>query len=172
MKGRAIPIGVIFIAMFFIGLLFVPLGMCNDNTIEEWIQPDLSNAEVITAPPTCNGTTMDEWMQEHTIKVTSTTTYKYEEEYLLINEVYTGEELEERFGVEQLTKELKIPAEGMIIPIQKGEEEIFVTEKSTVIVPWYDPPPWWEKYDYPQWTCLNSQMHGILYYHSMKEDFQ
>nr|CBH38611.1 hypothetical protein, containing PKD domain [uncultured archaeon] len=153
MKERAIPIGAIFIAMFFIGLLFIPLGMCNDNTIEEWIQPDLSNAEVITAPTNKgNGNTMDEWMQDHTIKVTSTITYKYEEEYLLVKEVYTGEELKERFGIEQLTKELKIPVEGMIIPIQKGKETVFVTEKLKTIIHWTDPPPWWKDYDYPQWT--------------------
>jgi hypothetical protein len=129
MKGCEIAIGAIFVVMFFIGLAFVPLGMCNDNAleVEEWTQPDTSNAEVITAPR-CNGNTMDEWMQDHTIKVTSTITFKYEEEYLLINEVYTGEELEKRFGVEQLTKELKIPAEGIEIAIQKGEETVFVTQ--------------------------------------------
>ena len=36
--------------------------------------------------------------------------------------------------------------------MQKGEEKIFVTEKLKLITPWNDPLPWWDDYDYPQWT--------------------
>ena len=69
----------------FFGMLFIPsLGMSEDNTMEKW-------------------------MQDHTMKVNVATTCKYEQGYLLVKKVYTGEELKERFGIEQFTKELKIP---------------------------------------------------------------
>ncbi|MCK4603710.1 MAG: hypothetical protein KAU41_03310 [Deltaproteobacteria bacterium] len=154
MKGREIAIGAIFAVMFFIGLLFVPLGMCNDSAVEEWTQPDASNAEVITAPISSDNAIkeLEEWIQDHTVKVTLTTTCKYDGENLLTNEVYTGKELEERFEVEQLTKEFKIPVESQVIRMQKGEEKISVREKEKLITHWNEPLPWWNKYDYPQWT--------------------
>ncbi|MGB7532205.1 MAG: NosD domain-containing protein [Halobacteriota archaeon] len=91
-------------------------------------------------------------MQEHTLTVQSTTTYKYEQGYLLIKEVYTGEELKERFGVEQLTEELRIPAESKAVGMKEGEEKVFVTEKVTVLTSENDPPHWWDEFNYPQWT--------------------
>jgi hypothetical protein len=154
MKGREIAIGAIFVVMFFIGLAFVPLGMCNDNAVEEWAKPDASNAEVITAPISSDNAIkeLEEWIQDHTVKVTITTTYKYEEGHLLIKEVYTGEELKARIGVEQLTNEFRIPAESNKVGMEEGEEKIFVTEKEKLITLWEDPLPWWDVYDYPQWT--------------------
>ena len=62
----------------------------------------------VLASGRCNDTTMENWMHDHTVTVNSTTTYKSEQGYLLVSETYTGEELEERFEIEQFTKELKI----------------------------------------------------------------
>jgi hypothetical protein len=101
-------------------------------------------------------------MQDHTVKVNSTTTCKYEQGQLLIKEVYTGEELKERFGIEYFTKELKMPVddkslvEGKVLGMQEGEEKVFVTEKVTVLTSGDDPPPWWDYYNYPQWVWLES----------------
>jgi len=103
-------------------------------------------------PSANENNTMEKWMEDHTLKVQSTTTYKYEQGYLLIEEIYTGEELKERFGVEQLTKELKIPAESKAVGMKEGEEKVFVTEKVTVLTSENDPPPWRDNYNYPQWT--------------------
>ena len=133
-----ITMGAIFIIAIFIGIAFVPASCMSDNT------------------------TIDEWMQDHTVNVNSTTTCKYEQGQLLIKEVYTGEELKERFGVEQFTKELKIPveaevlAEGKLRGMQEGEEKVFVTEKVTVLTSGDDPPQWWDEYKYPQWVWFKS----------------
>jgi len=138
MEKKWIVISVI-LATIFIGMAFVPgLGVSEDNAMEKWIQ-------------------------DHTIKVNSTTTCKYEQGSLLIKEVYTGEELKERFGIEQFTKELKIPVEGKKIPMEgkvlgmeEGEEKVFVTEKVTVLTSADDPPHWWDYYEYPQWVWFKS----------------
>ena len=124
---KKILIGTIFVLSILAVAAFAPSGMCKDNTMEKW-------------------------MQEHTLTVQSTTTYKYEQGYLLIEEIYTGEELKGRFGVEQLTKELKIPAESKAVGLKEGEEKVFVTEKITVLTSEDDPPQWWKNYTYPQWT--------------------
>jgi len=127
-----IALGTIFVVTIFIGMAFVPgLGVSEDNVMEKW-------------------------MQDHTIKVNSTTTCKYEQGSLLIKEVYTGEELKERFGIEQFTKELKIPMEGKVLGMEEGEEKVFVTEKVTVLTSAYDPPHWWDYYEYPQWVWFKS----------------
>ncbi|NQE45057.1 hypothetical protein C5S31_03415, partial [ANME-1 cluster archaeon GoMg2] len=132
MKTIEIVVGAIFVVMIFWGMLFVPsFAMGEDNTMEKW-------------------------MQDHTVKVNATTTCTYEQGYLHIKEVYTGEVLKERFGVEQITKELKIPVEGMVVKMQEGEEETFVTEKVTVLTSADDPPHWWDNYEYPQWTWSES----------------
>jgi len=134
MRGMKIAEGAIFIIVIFIGIAFVPASCMSDNT------------------------TIDEWMQDHTVKVNSTTTCKYEQEYLLINETYTGEELKARFGIEYFTKELKIPVEdnvlveGRVLGMQEGEARILVTEKETVLTTGDDPPQWWDNYTYPQWV--------------------
>lgn len=130
--GIGVWIGTIFVLSIFMGMAFVPLGLSSeDNAMEEWIQ-------------------------EHTVKVNSTTTCKYDPGYLLIKEVYTGEELKERFGIEQFTKELKIPVEGKLLGMEEGEERAFVTEKVTVLTRGDDPPHWWDEYDYPQWAWSKS----------------
>lgn len=134
---KRIVIG-IFVVMIFFGMLFIPsLGMSEDNTMEKW-------------------------MQDHTVKVNVNTTCKYEQGHLLVKEVYTGEELKERFGIEQLTKELKMPVkakvlvEGKLRGMQEGEEKVFVTEKVTVLTSGDDPPQWWYNYTYPQWAWSKS----------------
>jgi len=138
MRGMKITGGTIFIIVIFIGIAFVPASCMSDNT------------------------TIDEWMQDHTVKVNATTTCKYEQEYLLINETYTGEELKARFGIEYFTKALKIPVEdnvlveGRVLGMQEGEERILVTEKETVLTTGDDPPQWWDNYTYPQWIWLES----------------
>ncbi|MGB7532338.1 MAG: NosD domain-containing protein [Halobacteriota archaeon] len=135
---KRISIGRIFVILIFLGIAFVPSsGMSEDNAMEKW-------------------------MQDHTLKVNLTTTCKYEQGYLLVKEVYTGEELKERFGIEQFTKELKIPveakvlAEGKLRGMQEGEEKVFVTEKVTVLTSEGDPPHWWDEYKYPQWIWFKS----------------
>jgi parallel beta-helix repeat protein len=113
MKSIGIVIGAIFVVMIFIGMAFVPgLGMSEDNVMEKW-------------------------MQDHTVKVNATTTCKYEQGQLLIKEVYTGKELKERFGIEQFTKELKIPVEAEVL----GEGKL---------------RHWWDNYTYPQWVWSKS----------------
>ena len=127
MRGMRIAVETIFIVTIFIGMASAAgLGMI-DNTTEKW-------------------------MQEHTVKVNSTATCKYEQGNLWIKEVYTVEGLKERFGIEQFTKELKIPVEGKVLGMQEGEERIFVTEKVTVLTSGNDPPHWWDNYEYPQWV--------------------
>jgi len=138
MRWMKITEGTIFILLIFIGIALVPAPCMSDNT------------------------TIDEWMQDHTVKVNSTTTCKYEQGQLLIKEVYTGEELKERFGIEYFTKELKIPVddkllvEGKLLGMQEGEEKVFVTEKVTVLTSGDDPPHWWDEYKYPQWAWSKS----------------
>lgn len=109
-----------------------------------------------------NPRTSEEWMQAHTVNVTSTTTYKYEQRTFVINETYTGEELKGRFGIEHFKKELRIPVEdnvlvkGKVLGLQEGEERIFVTGKATVLTGGDDPLQWWDNYSYPQWTWSKS----------------
>ncbi|MEA2074207.1 MAG: Ig-like domain-containing protein [Euryarchaeota archaeon] len=130
--------GAIFIIVIFIGIAFVPASCMSDNA------------------------TIDEWMQDHTVEVNATTTCKYEQGYLLINETYTGEELKARFGVEFFTKELKMPVEdnvlveGRVLGMREGEERILVTEKETVLTTGDDPSQWWDEYKYPQWVWFKS----------------
>ena len=138
MRRIGIALGTIFVVSIFIGMAFVPTsGMSEDKV-------------------------MGKWMQNHTVKVNSTTTCEYEQGYLQVKEVYTGEELKERLGIEQFTKELKIPveaevlAEGKLRGMQEGEEKVFVTEKVTVLTSEDDPPHWWDGYKYPQWIWFKS----------------
>ncbi|MCW7071423.1 MAG: hypothetical protein OCU12_03690 [Methanophagales archaeon] len=106
-----------------------------------------------------NGSTLAEWTQNHTVNVNSTTTWKYEQGVLRLNETYTGAELRERFGVERFTKELEIPVEGReaeTLGLEEGEEKEFVAEKEVVLTREEEPPHWWDEYDYPQWAWLKS----------------
>jgi len=96
---------------------------------------------------------MEEWMKDHTINVESTTIYRYDQGYLEIKEIYTGEALEKRFGVDNLTRSRKIPVEAKTVGMKEGEESVFVTEKSAVLTTANDPYRWWDSYDYPQWAC-------------------
>ncbi|RLG39308.1 MAG: hypothetical protein DRN91_00025 [Candidatus Alkanophagales archaeon] len=50
---------------------------------------------------------MEQWRREHTVKVKATTIYKYEQGYLEIKEIYTGKDLEKKFGVGDLQGCLK-----------------------------------------------------------------
>lgn len=137
MKGIKMALGTIFVLSILIGLLFVPCsGMCEDKAMEKW-------------------------MQEHTVKVNSTATCKYEQGYLWIKVVYTGEGLKERFGIEQFTKKLKMPVEDKVLGMQEGEEKVFVTEKVTVLTSGNDPPHWWDNYTYPQWTWFKDWWSGV-----------
>jgi hypothetical protein len=95
---------------------------------------------------------MEEWMKDHTVNVESTTIYRYDQGYLEIQEIYTGEDIEKRFGVDNITKSCKIPVEAGTVGMKEGEESVFVTEKSVVITAANDPYQWRDSYDYPQWT--------------------
>jgi len=121
-------VGTIFVLLIFIGTAFIPsLGANEDNTMEKWVQ-------------------------DHTVKVTATTTCKYEQGYMIMKEVYTGKELKERFGVEHFTKELEIPVEAKMVRMEEGEEKVLVTEKFVVLTSESDPPHWWDYYEFPQWV--------------------
>ena len=85
-------------------------------------------------------------------KVKATTIYKYEQGYLEIKEIYTGKDLEKKFGVDNLTRVLKIPVEAEAVGMKESEEKTFTTEKVTVLTRSDDPPCWQREYDYPQWT--------------------
>ncbi|MCW3137378.1 MAG: hypothetical protein N2V76_02950 [Methanophagales archaeon] len=50
---------------------------------------------------------MEQWREEHTVKVKATTIYKYEQGYLEIKEIYSGKDIEKKFGVDNLTRVLK-----------------------------------------------------------------
>jgi len=95
---------------------------------------------------------MEQWREEHTVKVNATTIYKYEQGYLEIKEIYTGKDLEKKFGVDNLTRVLKISVDAEAIGMKEGEEKVFVSEKTVVVTIAGDPYHWWENYEYPQWT--------------------
>ncbi|MDY0385535.1 MAG: hypothetical protein RBT65_00105 [Methanolobus sp.] len=97
--------------------------------------------------------TMEQWMQDHTVNVESTTTYKYEQGHLEIKETYTGKDLEERFGVNNITKVKKVPIDKTDIRMQEGTEKVVVVEKAVVLTT--TAYHWWDYYDYPQWTWSN-----------------
>jgi len=77
---------------------------------------------------------------------------KYEQGYLEIKEIYSGKDIEKKFGVDNLTRVLKIPVEAEVIGMNEGEEKVLVTEKTVVLTRANDPFQWWVSYDYPQWT--------------------
>ncbi|AKB27203.1 hypothetical protein MSSIT_0484 [Methanosarcina siciliae T4/M] len=101
-------------------------------------------------------------MQNHTVNVTSTTTYKYYNGQLEIKEVYTSKDPENKAKVNDFTKINKIPISakdkitilnGESFTLEEGSEKVIVTEKTVVITSQTDPYPWWGYgYQYPQWT--------------------
>lgn len=95
---------------------------------------------------------MEQWMQDHTVNVKSTTIYKYGQGTLEIKEIYTGKDLENKFGIKNRTKIRKIPAEARTVGMKEGDEKVLVTEKTVVLTSENDPYPWMVTYDYPQWT--------------------
>lgn len=97
--------------------------------------------------------TMEQWMQDHTVNVESTTVYKYEQGNLEIKETYTGKDLEERFGVNNITKVKKVPMDKTDIRMQEGTEKVVVVEKAVVLTT--TAYHWWDYYAYPQWTWSN-----------------
>ncbi|WP_048169739.1 hypothetical protein [Methanosarcina siciliae] len=104
----------------------------------------------------------EQWMQNHTVNVTSTTTYKYYNGQLEIKEVYTSKDPENKAKVNDFTKINKIPISakdkitilnGESFTLEEGSEKVIVTEKTVVITSQTDPYPWWGYgYQYPQWT--------------------
>ena len=116
----------------------------------------LMAAAIVPAVTATPERSMEEWMKDHTVNVESTTIYMYDQGYLEITEIYTGEDLEKKFGVDNLTRSRKIPVEAMTVGMKEGEERVFVTEKSVVITAANDPYQWWDSYDYPQWTYSES----------------
>jgi len=95
---------------------------------------------------------LEQWTQEHTVEVEHTMICKYEQGYLEIKEIYSGKDIEKKFGVDNLTRVLKIPVEAEVIGMKEGEEKVLVTEKTVVLTRANDPFQWWVSYDYPQWT--------------------
>jgi hypothetical protein len=96
---------------------------------------------------------MEQWIQEHTVTVESIATYTYENGYLEIKEIYTGKDIEERFGINNITKVKQIPIDKKDILMQEGTEKVVVTEKEVVLTT--KAYNWWDSYAYPQWTWSN-----------------
>ncbi|OYT64907.1 hypothetical protein B6V00_05145, partial [ANME-1 cluster archaeon ex4572_4] len=153
-EGKRKGVGAILVLAVFVGTAaFAPLSASSG------VGGFSGFGEVSEFSSEGNGSTLAEWTQNHTVKVNSTTTYKYEQGVLRLNETYTGAELRERFGVERFTKELEIPVEGReaeTLGLEEGEEKEFVAEKEVVLTREEEPPHWWDEYDYPQWVWLKS----------------
>ena len=153
-EGKRKGVGAILVLAVFVGTAaFAPLSASSG------VGGFSGFGEVSEFSSEGNGSTLVEWTQNHTVKVNSTTTYKYEQGVLRLNETYTGSELRERFGVERFTKELEIPVEGReaeTLGLEEGEEKEFVAEREVVLTREEEPPHWWDEYDYPQWVWLKS----------------
>lgn len=105
----------------------------------------------------------DEWMKEHTLNVTSTTTYTYINGELVVEEVFSGKELEEKIHADKATTKLKIKKPSKELRtisstdgtyfINEGDEITMTSTTATVVMTYeHDPFPWWDEYDYPQHT--------------------
>ncbi len=105
----------------------------------------------------------EKWMQNHTVNITSTKIYKYENEQLQIKEIYTGENLANKVGINQFTKVSEIPIDtkerkSIVLneesfDLKEGNERVIVTQETVVITSQTDPFTWWNYgYAYPQWT--------------------
>ncbi|MGC9445179.1 MAG: hypothetical protein ACP5E9_09685 [Candidatus Methanospirareceae archaeon] len=79
--GKCFGVTIIFVAVFVlscvIGTAFGASSGINDRPLQ-----------------------FGDWMEAHTLLVNSTTSIKYEQEYLIITETYSEESLKERFGTE------------------------------------------------------------------------
>ncbi|WP_342306296.1 hypothetical protein [Methanolobus sp. ZRKC5] len=122
---------------------------------------------------------MEKWTKDHIVKnVKLTQIYKYEEGYLEINEIYSGNELKKKTGIDKFNKEKKIPLEtGTVMmnndgdkltvkenelilktkkdgtfKLEKGEEKVHTTKTSLVMTLESEPYQWWDDYNGPQWT--------------------
>ena len=103
------------------------------------------------------------WEQNHTVNVTLTKIYRYIKGTLAIQEIYTGEDIEARFDVNDLTNIRKIPVDsktnpsifldGEIFILEEGNEKVVVTEKTIIMTTSAEPFQWWLfGYEYPRWT--------------------
>lgn len=105
----------------------------------------------------------EKWMQDHTINVTSTKTFKYENGELIVKETTTGEELEEKFKVDKTTQvrkytnlrtdSIKVSSNDKTFSLNEGDE-ITTTTTTTIVMTYATAPfPWWDYgYEYPQYT--------------------
>ena len=118
---------------------------------------------------------LKEWMQEHTLNVTSTKTYKYENGEITVEETYTGNELEKKLKVGKTTKsmtiknlkkeDLTIYSNGKKLALSEGDEITTITTTTVVMTQEYWPFPWWDiGYDYPQYTWYQVTYDGIPFY--------
>jgi hypothetical protein len=105
----------------------------------------------------------EKWMQEHTINLTLTKTYRYEQDELVVIETYSGKELEEKYGMDKVTDTKRysmdaksresVTIEGEIFSLIEGNEKVTVTETTEVVTIPIDAFNWWDYgYEYPRWT--------------------
>ncbi|TQD27928.1 hypothetical protein [Methanolobus vulcani] len=156
MKSKSTQLAIVIAAMILFSVIFVPTASATPEESKE------------------------KWTKDHTIKnVKLTKIYKYEEGYLKINKIYSGEELKKKTGFSKLNEEMEIPLEtGTVminskddklvvtenellltskksgtIKLEKGKEKEYTTKTSMVITYKNDPYQWWnDDYKYPQWT--------------------
>ncbi|WP_445475705.1 hypothetical protein ACT9XH_02915 [Methanococcoides methylutens] len=145
-------IGVMLVAMLILSMAVMPaMSAESKETTEQWKEQQTKK-----------------WMDEHTVNVISTTIYKYENGQLEVTEIYTGKDIENKLGVNNLTDVRKIPVDikttetisldGKTFSLEEGTEEVIVTEKTVVLTVGTDPYPWWNYYSYPQYTWKQKLM--------------
>lgn len=155
-------LAILLVSMAFVPAVSASFEKTNEQQmpeeVKEWIEKNTVDEEtkIWRAKQT------EQWMQNHTVNVTSTTTYKYYNGQLEIKEVYTSKDPENKAKVNDFTKISKIPISakdkitilnGESFTLEEGNEKVIVTEKTVVITSQTDPYPWWDYgYQYPQWT--------------------
>ncbi|WP_319506248.1 hypothetical protein [uncultured Methanolobus sp.] len=73
------------------------------------------------------------WIKDHTVNVKSTVLLTYEDEYLEITEIYTGNDLKKKTGLEKIVKSKKIPLEIGEIETKNKKEKVLVTKNEVIL---------------------------------------
>lgn len=100
-----------------------------------------------------------QWEIDHTIKVIHETTYSYMSGNLKVKEVYSGDEFQKKFGVQNFTRERTFvvdPNTAATLNLKEGMSEVFTETSFEVLTTENDPPIMLLSYDYPQWIYVKS----------------
>ncbi|AKB35089.1 hypothetical protein MSSAC_0499 [Methanosarcina siciliae C2J] len=150
---KMLILAILLVSMAFVPAVSASFEKTNEQQmpeeVKEWIEKNTVDEEtkIWRAKQT------EQWMQNHTVNVTSTTTYKYYNGQLEIKEVYTSKDPENKAKVNDFTKISKIPISakdkitilnGESFTLEEGNEKVIVTEKTVVITSQTDPYPWWD----------------------------